>query len=233
MTKRNSDSCYLCESKDFIKRPGTVRDRRELGILECKECGLVFLESFGHINEGFCESSNMHDDDFNPETWIKETICSDEDDERRFNQFKHFITNKSVLDFGCGAGGFSLRARDVAKIVEGVEVEKRMQAYFIKNGLKVYTEIDEISQSFDVITMFHVLEHIPEPVALLKRLARKLNDDGQIIIEVPNANDALLKLYKCEPFSHFAYWSHHLFLFTETTLSMMIDKAGLMVNYIK
>jgi len=54
-----------------------------------------------------------------------------------------------------------------------------------------------------------------------------------LIVEVPNANDALLKLYQNEAFSHFTYWSCHLFLFTPHTLSKLAESAGLHVNYIK
>ena len=51
-----------------------------------------------------------------------------------------------------------------------------------------------------------------------------LSDNGQIIVEVPNADDALLTLYECEPFSHFTYWSCHLFLYTAKTLQMLFDQ---------
>ena len=52
-------------------------------------------------------------------------------------------------------------------------------------------------------------------------------------MEVPNADDALLNLYLCEPFLHFTYWSCHLFLYTVKTLQMLFDQMNLKVNYIK
>ncbi len=81
--------------------------------------------------------------------------------------------------------------------------------------------------------MFHVLEYIPEPKSILGKLSEMLTDNGQIIVEVPNANDALLTLYKSKPFSSFTYWSCHLFLFTAKTLQMLFDQMNLKVNYIK
>ena len=49
----------------------------------------------------------------------------------------------------------------------------------------------------------------------------------------PNADDALLTLYQSKPFSEFTYWSCHLFLYTESTLAKLAEKAGLRINYIK
>ena len=72
-----------------------------------------------------------------------------------------------------------------------------------------------------------------DPKAILGELSEILADGGQIIVEVPNADDALLTLYKNEPFSKFTYWSCHLFLYTVKTLQMLFDQMNLKVNYIK
>jgi hypothetical protein len=53
-----------------------------------------------------------------------------------------------------------------------------------------------------------------------------------MIIETPNANDALLSFYKSEAFANFTYWGCHLYLFTQETLRTVAEKAGLKVNYI-
>jgi 2-polyprenyl-3-methyl-5-hydroxy-6-metoxy-1,4-benzoquinol methylase len=146
---------------------------------------------------------------------------------------KRLIENKSILDFGCGTGGFLLFARGVSSRVVGIEIESRLQLRFQKEGLDVFSNIDEVTGDFDIITLFHVLEHVPDPVTLLKQLAEKLNKAGYLIVEVPNANDALLSLYKNKSFSNFTYWSCHLFLFTDATLSMVAKKAGLALNCVK
>ncbi len=223
-------TCYLCGNKEFNKREGMVRDNPELEILQCSNCGLVFLSSFGHINNGFYESSAMHEENDSIESWLNETAW---DDERRFNYLRRVLENKYVLDFGCGNGGFMLRAKEIASLIEGVEIETRLEEHFQKNGLCVYKTIDEINREYDIITAFHVLEHIKDPIELLKKLASKLKGNGQIIIEVPNADDALLSLYKSKAFSEFTYWSCHLFLFNNETLKLLIKKAGLRVQYIK
>lgn len=56
---------------------------------------------------------------------------------------------------------------------------------------------------------------------------------GELIIEVPSADDALLKLYECQSFSDFNYWSFHLYLYNEETLTALLYKVGFKVNWIK
>jgi 2-polyprenyl-3-methyl-5-hydroxy-6-metoxy-1,4-benzoquinol methylase len=225
-------SCYLCKGKKFKKRKGTVRDNPDLKVIECISCGLVFLSSFSHIHHGFYESGKMHSGeiDIDIDAWLKETEW---DDSRRFYSHRRLIENKSVLDFGCGIGGFLLLAKSVVSRAVGIEPETRLRPYFQEKQINVFSDINELSENFDIITLFHVLEHLADPVSILIKLQKKLNKGGYLIVEVPNANDALLTLYQSDPFSKFTYWSCHLFLFTGDNLSMLAKKAGLKVNYIK
>jgi len=231
------EECYLCGGTKFKKRPGSVRDRPELEIFECASCGLVFLSSFDYIKDGFYENSGMHGKDaLDIQTWIRETEW---DDERRFQYFKSALPNKRLLDFGCGTGGFLLRAQSVAAMAHGVELETRLSRHYESSGLTVFQSLSDIPSTirererYDIITMFHVLEHIPDPKSILVELSEILTNGGQIIVEVPNADDALLTLYQCAPFFNFTYWGCHLFLFTAKTLKMLFSQVNLKVNYIK
>jgi len=220
----------LCGEEKNVKREGKVRDNDSLEILECINCGLVFLSSLDHIKEDFYEDSGMHDEEYDLQTWIKDTKW---DDTRRFNQYSEIIKNKDVLDFGCGTGGFLKQAKSMAANVYGIELEKRLNAHFLENELTVYQSIEQLECSVDYIFMFHVLEHIKEPFSVLEKLKQKLKPDGNIIIEVPSSNDALLTLYRNKAFSCFTYWSPHLYLYNHTTLEILAKKAGLKVNAIQ
>jgi len=234
INKKSADSgkkCYLCGSHKYRKRTGKVRDNENIEILECISCGLVYLSSFEHIKEGFYEFSGMHEDkDTDIEAWINETKW---DDDRRFKWMKDKIKGKNILDFGCGTGGFLLEAGKIASRAVGVEPEKRLVDHFIVNGLKVYPNIRKTEGRYDIITLFHVLEHIADPAEKLLKLAKFLRPKGEIIIEVPNADDALITLYENKAFMEFTYWSCHLYLFTVKTLGDLIRKTGLKVNYIR
>ena len=82
---------------------------------------------------------------------------------------------------------------------------------------------------YDLITAFHVVEHLSDPIAVLKTLAAKLSKNGRMIVEVPSSEDALLTLYDSSAFQHFTYWSQHLFLFNAETLRRLAKQAGLRI----
>lgn len=230
MTKKE---CYLCKGQTYRERSSKVRDNSQLKVLECTSCSLVFLSSFDHIKDDFYENSNMHSEQtINIEDWIKKTEA---DDERRFQELKNVLPKSSLLDFGCGSGNFLVKASRLANQVCGIEPEMRLAERFRELNLKVYPSLSELpdKDKFDLITLFHALEHLPDPKTTLIELSKLLRDKGELIIEVPNADDALLTIYNSKAFSDFTYWSCHLFLFTIKTLKELASQANLKVNYIK
>ena len=150
-----------------------------------------------------------------------------EDDYRRASQFKKNLKNKDILDFGCGWGGF-LRNIKNYKSLSGVELRKEC-VNFIKNNIKkinISDNINSFNKKFDIITMFHVLEHIPYQTETLKVLKSKLKNKGKIIIEVPHAEDFLILQEELKEFKNFTFWSEHLILHTYKSLKFILMKAG-------
>ena len=225
--------CYLCGNTNFKDRPGSVRNNPGLLVFECLSCGLVFLSSFDHIEATFYSNSGMHSEELsNLQHGLKET---DWDNERRFQYLKPILPNRKLLDFGCGSGGFLLKARTLTAGAHGIEPETKLGYHYIEHHLSIFPNLSRnMRQQYHIITLFHVLEHLPDPKDTLKELGRLLEcEDSQIIIETPNADDALLTLYECEAFQNFTYWDCHLFLYTAKTLQMLFDQMGFKVNYIK
>lgn len=225
----NNFTCYLCGGKKFIQRLGHARDNSQLIPLECTSCGLVQLSSSEHIDDDFYKDGHMHDstsDIISPSLLLKR---SEEDTIRRINMFRNYIDNQDILDIGCGAGGFLRSSAPFAKSICGVEPERGLYPHFKEYGLEVYPSLSEISsdRKFDLITFFHVLEHLKDPINVLRGIKAYAAKGAQCIIEVPSASDALLTLYKNKNFSEFTYWSCHLYLFTEDTLRTCAKKAGL------
>jgi len=203
-----------------------VRDAPRLQILECTTCGLVTLSSFDHIEPGHYEDSGMHGRDVpSIESWLRET---DHDDQRRFEMLKTSLINSSLLDYGCGAAGFARKAMSLAAEVQGVEPEGRVREYW-GNRIAIHRNLKEAQGPYDLITAFHVVEHLPDPRSTLALLAARLRDGGRLVLEVPNSEDALLALYDCAAFQRFTYWSQHLFLFSAETLRRLAVQAGLRV----
>lgn len=230
--------CYLCGSKNHHKREGKVRDNPNINILECDECGLVFLES-QETNEEFYKQGNMH----NQEEVYKLTGRTDFiNDMYAFNKARlefclNFIINKDLLDFGSGYAGFLIQAKEFAKSVCGVELEEQVASIYEQYNIPLSRNLSNIGgggqNKYDVITAFHVIEHLQYPIEILQQLASLLKDSGKMIIEVPNANDALLTIYYNKAFQEFTYWSPHLYLYSPHTLRKLGEKAGLKVELVK
>lgn len=151
------------------------------------------------------------------------------DDLRRYNKFKNLIGNKKILDFGCGWGGFLNKFKN-KKNKFGVEIRKECIKYINYNlKFKVFNNLSEINQKFDFISLFHVLEHIPNQIIILKKIRKKLKKDGKIIIEVPHAKDFLIETLNLKSFKNFTFWSEHLILHTEESLCKILNIAGFKV----
>lgn len=218
--------CYLCNSTSFTTRKGQVRDVPDLRILECTHCGLVTLSSLNHIQAGFYEDSGMHGAEPTPmDTWLKDT---DWDDQRRFDMLKPMLPNKKLLDFGCGAGGFLSKAQHLAESVVGIELELRVQKHW-HDQITIHPSVESAGGGYDLITAFHVVEHLVDPLAMLRVLADKLSRNGRMVVEVPSSEDALLTLYDSDAFQRFTYWSQHLFLFNAETLRRLAEQASLRI----
>ena len=150
-----------------------------------------------------------------------------EDDLRRIKSFKRYCRGKNVLDFGCGWGGF-LSGLKVARSCNAVELRKECIEFIQKKRKKinVSNNINNFSKKFDVITMFHVLEHIPYQIDTLKLVNSKLKKGGKIIVEVPHAEDFLILQNELKEFKNFTFWSEHLILHTVRSLRKILNLSG-------
>lgn len=149
--------------------------------------------------------------------------------QRRMKQISSHIDSKvSLLEIGSGSGAFLSIANSYFKRAIGIEPDNPSQKYLKDKNLEIYSDLKEIKgQKFDIIVIFHVLEHILNPIDFLKTLKKYLNANGKIIIEVPNIDDALISFYNIEEFKDFYFCSAHVSYFSNKTLTDCIEKAGL------
>jgi ubiquinone/menaquinone biosynthesis C-methylase UbiE len=120
------------------------------------------------------------------------------------------------------------------EMVVGSEINKQRLTFVREElGFDVYEGTDELLEtfkdgSFDIITMFHTLEHLPNPVEQLQYVRRLLSDEGTVIFEVPNHNDWLLSLSNA--YADFYYQEAHAHYFDPQTLEDVLDRAGFNVE---
>lgn len=218
------DRCKLCKKNDIAVIHKGTRDRNDIDVLKCNHCGLVFLSKI-ITDDTFYVDSKMHQGmDFGK--WRDNTFA---DDNRRFSRYKDFIKDKKILDFGCGNGGFLTLVQREKLVRQGVGIDLDLQSIhqLRSEGVECYNNISELPDGmFDVVFMFHVIEHLPNPELILDQLFERIPDHGVMIIETPNADDALLSIYHCDQFADFTYWSPHIYLYNESTLTKMLTDAG-------
>lgn len=223
----------IVNKKKIVKLSNSTRDKK-ITVFQDTKSKVIFLGQY-KTNHQYYSTVKYNDNDKIIEKKgkkvsliktfkgnIKAPII--EDDKRRVVQHNNILKNKRILDFGCGWGGF-LKKIIKAKSLTGIELRKECILYIKKNIKKIHISdnLNNLNEKYDVITMFHVLEHIPYQIETLKTLKTKLTKNGKIIIEVPSSNDFLLKL---KEFKKFTFWSEHLILHTENSLRKILEFSG-------
>lgn len=211
-------------SKNIVKISQRTRDKK-IAVYKDLDSKVIFLEKYV-TNSKYYEEVKYPNNNIKTSKRIIE-ISSIYDDKRRSDQFGHLLKNKKILDFGCGWGGFLNRLKKI-KSLTGVELRNEC-INFIKKNLKkisITNNINNLKEKYNIITLFHVLEHTPHQVQTLKMLKSKLLKKGKIIIEVPSAQDFLLNFDEFKDFKKFTFWSEHLILHTENSLKKILNKAG-------
>lgn len=226
-------ACLICGMKKFRCIHIGTRDVPGMKVLKCISCGCVQLESREYNTEenyanggmlrgrGYNVLSDDHTDlDWN--AWVKQTEA---DDERRFQQLSALCAGKNVLEFGCGSGGFLRKIKNLAASVTGIELMDEARKRLEEEGISVYKRLDD-KQKYDVICMFHVIEHLNDPDSILKSLRQHMKAGGIFVCETCNADDALITKYHCRAFADFTYWSAHVFLYNSETLEKLMLRNG-------
>tara|TARA_Y100000310_G_scaffold193906_1_gene193872 strand:+ start:14135 stop:14962 length:828 start_codon:yes stop_codon:yes gene_type:complete len=150
--------------------------------------------------------------------------------DRRETFFReHIDEGAKVLDIGASTGSFLDRIRGDYS-VHATEFNPD-HAKFLRDELKIPTDERDIDKAFPgelftVITLYHVLEHQPDPVAFLGKVKERLIGGGWVIIEVPNVNDALVSIYDIPEFQDFFFRESHLSYFEQTTLANTMLAQG-------
>ncbi|WP_103069077.1 class I SAM-dependent methyltransferase [Aquimarina sediminis] len=131
-----------------------------------------------------------------------------------------------LLDIGAGTGDFLCIAKKKGWIVDGVEPNSFATKLAQEKEIYLQPETTTLdSQKFDVITMWHVLEHVPDVKNQIQELKRLLKPNGYVIIAVPNFKSYDAKYYK-------SFWAaydvpRHLWHFSKTAIKKLFQEQGL------
>ena len=110
---------------------------------------------------------------------------------------KYTIEEKKLLDIGCGTGEFLFNAKNKNWKTVGVELNQNARKKATDKKLEIYKSLDAINnQKFDVITLWHVLEHLSDLDNQINKITSLLNKNGTLIIAVPNYKSYDAQYYK-------------------------------------
>jgi len=223
-------NCNLCGADNTI----LLFKANGFNIVKCKSCSLTY------VNPRF--RGEQLEDIYSSETYYTgkapDTRSLDYfsmlDELRhgatdRINKIMRYKSGGKFLDVGCALGYQLEIARNYGWECYGVELST-FAANYVREKLNINVFCGTLEQanypekSFDVITMYHIIEHLPDPTATLSYCQKLLKPDGILVVEVPDFGSAQAQRLK-ENWQHIVP-EQHIYCFTKNSLTKLLRKTG-------
>lgn len=233
--------CPLCKSGHFLNNSEVVDfavSKESFILCKCSNCQLLFTnprptpEKIGPYYN-FPEYFSHEDKAKNLTQWIYQQVRN-YSISKKVKFIRSLKKKGKLLDYGCGTGEFLNAAQKRGWKVSGIEPsEKARNLANQKLNDKIKENITDLNRdsSFDVITLFHVLEHIHELRKTTKKLLNNLKSTGYLIIAVPNHESWDGKKYG----KYWAGWDvpRHLYHFNSASMEKFREEFDLELKEVK
>ena len=199
MPTQHFSECPFCNSTD-IERVFEVKDytvsQEEYGIFHCNQCGFRFTQDIPKIEnigkyykaESYISHTDSHKGIINKLYHLARKIMLN----KKYRAIKK-VTGKNagnLLDIGAGTGYFDNYMKQKGFTVTGVEVDKDARQMAKNNFGLEFKSMDFVyelpEKHFDIITMWHVLEHVHDLDGYFKQISKTIKDDGRVVFALPN-----------------------------------------------
>lgn len=218
--------CNCCGSEKFVELDA-YKDYRHF---RCEGCEYEnFIRHNSAIAADLYESDADYMDDLNVLTSSEDLILWHHLKAIKFIQSK-FQSNATMLDVGCFNGFFVKKLLSFGYDAQGLDFNKSAVAYGQEKlglGMRISTqtleELFDQGRRFDVITLFEVLEHLPDTKTFLGNVSRLLKDNGVLILSTPNNKMCWRPVLDYPP--------HHLSRFTTKSLEEYLSQLGMNTLY--
>lgn len=208
-------ACYLCGSTEHVHYETAQEDLTgkpgDFSFVKCADCGLVYQHprlTLEHIKDYYDDEYIAHrkDQSWGALTPFFEWLMTklDRDKMAIVGDAIQLNAQSSVLDVGCGAGGFLAHVqkltgcrcvgvdfKDLSEVIETMHAGRSIDFH-----CGTLAEVGLPSESFDLITMWHFLEHDYDPIETLKVARALLKPGGVMVIEVPRLDCVSHALYR-------------------------------------
>ncbi len=212
-------------------------------LVECTDCGLAYIANqptAEKLTEIYSASADYHAGLQQPGSKLWQRMDGIARNHIAF--LDRVAKHGEVLDVGCSTGQFLARARDKGFGVAGVEFSAD-SANFARTHFGLSVDQGSIHQSqraaasVDVLTMFDVIEHVPDPASDIAKAFGLLKPGGWFVLSTPNI-DGLFPRMAYKLAHRLDYWPHpepphHLYQFSVRTLSAMLEKAGFVLGPVR
>lgn len=232
-------NCNLCGSEDNKLIFNNARLEAH-NILQCKNCGLVFLE-IGKTQE---EIERFYREEYRKvstlpiqtaEQHYNDPVTKkDVESQLNFILTKTEIEGRNILEVGSASGGLLERLRDMGAKVSGIELNDDYREFCKDKWLNIYSRpieyLEKRMKRFDLIISFHVVEHFVNPMesirAIYSCLKPNIRNSGLFIGEVPNHDEWGLSVLDSEIIKQLHYNPYHYYYFTQITLAKYLRENG-------
>lgn len=219
--------CIFCPPE--IQRTKFLFKKDTMNVVQC-HCGFVFNETQPtqeSLKDFYKNSTAMN-------LW-SEIKSSDFEDDRQKEKFGYAVKYlealkpKSVLDLGCGTGKFlTLLSHYLKKaVLVGVDTHAGSLEHSEGNlsfiNLDIMTYLKYLTEPFEVVTLWGVLEHVKDPIGLLKQIRERLTGPSLIFVCVPNFGSEVVEELGPQCFT---FCPQHLWYFTHATLYRAFKESG-------
>ncbi|MFP4025139.1 MAG: class I SAM-dependent methyltransferase [Thiohalospira sp.] len=234
MEKIKFSYCPLCQSskiQSFINLKDYSISKEKFEIWQCTQCNFLFTQnipnedSIGsyYASEEYISHSDTKKGIVNRLYHIARKIML----EKKYRLIKKISSGKSILDIGCGTGYFLNYMQKRGYQTLGVEVSDDARAFGKQNfKLNIFPPDhllnNKIGRQYNVITLWHVLEHIYDPKSYIQKISNILEEDGVLIVALPNPDSFDARFYK-------NYWAgydvpRHIWHFTPQTIARFVSE---------
>lgn len=221
-------NCPVCDGQNFTLW-GEVG---AYSILTC-ECGLGVTYPFPTLEELSTSNSEIYQVEQRIRIYLSQSTVFESRYRQYVNNIKSYRQGGRLLDVGCNIGLFLKVAREEGFEVTGVELNQGCAEYGKNHfGLNIHSEYLEIvnfpAENFDVVTLFDVLEHVPDLHGFLREVGRVLKPGGLIVVQSPNLDSLMAEITGSQ-------WNwltppDHLFHFTPDSLKKLLYVSGFVVR---